>query len=136
MRWGCSWRVSSLRVVVASASSVVVVFASLPLVAARASATDLTLTASLATVDPAAQVTLTAAMPVVGAGTVSQEIIQTIDPTKLKLTSVNDISYPAGWVLSYSTDGTTFSPTTPANASAWELVRAVKATGNINSPGN
>ena len=113
----------------------VAAIAALPAGAVRASAPDLTLTASSATVVPGAQVTLTAAMPVVGAGTVSQEIVQTIDPAKVKLTSVSDISYPSGWVLSYSTDGTTFSPTTPANASAWGLVRAVKATGNINSQG-
>ena len=114
----------------------VVVLSFVPAHSAMAvAAPAVTLTSTSANVAPAAQVTLTAGMPVVGAGTVSQEIVQRIDPTKMKLTSVSDIAYPTGWTLSYSTDGSTFSATTPANSAAWAAVRAVKATGNVNSQG-
>ncbi len=109
-----------------------------------AEATDdvITLTSSAATVIPGEQVTLTARMPVSSAGTVSQEIIQTIDPTKMKLTSVADISYPTGWTLSYCSGNATdctiaanFSAVSPANTTAWAAVKAVKATGSIDSQG-
>jgi hypothetical protein len=43
-------------------------------------------------VAPGSQVTLTAGMPVSDAGTVTQEIAQTIDPTKVKLASIADIT--------------------------------------------
>ncbi|MEI6689091.1 MAG: cadherin-like domain-containing protein [Thermoleophilia bacterium] len=90
---------------------------------------------SAATVAPGGRVTLVATMPVAAAGTISQEIVQTIDPTKVKLTGLSDITAPEGWTLSYSTDGNTFSATTPANAAAWAAVRKVKATGSVNSQG-
>ena len=97
---------------------------------------SVSLTTSSATVAPGSTVDLTASMPVVGAGTVTQEIIQTIDPTKMKLTSASDITYPTGWTLSYSTDGNSFSATTPASSAAWAAVRAVKASGNVSSQGS
>lgn len=130
---------ASSRLVVAS-----LVLASAALVVSRADATSgaITLTSSSATVAPGSQVTLSAGMPVSVAGTVSQEIVQTIDPTKVKLTSIADITYPAGWTLSYCSGAATdctvsanFSATTPANAAAWALVKAVKASGNIVSEG-
>lgn len=99
-------------------------------------ANSITLSASAATIAPGAQTTLVAGMPVVGAGTVSQEIVQRINPTKVRLTSVSNIQYPTGWSLSFSTDGTTFTSTTPANAAGWAAVRAVKASGNVNSQGS
>ena len=81
-------------------------------------------------------------MPVSDSGTVSQEIVQTIDPTKVKLTGVADITYPVGWTLSYCSGAATdctiaanFSATTPANATAWAAVKAVKAAGSIVSEG-
>ena len=113
-----------------------VLLALVPVNGTTASAVSgVTLTSESATVAPGAQVTLTAGMPVVGAGTVSQEIIQRIDPTKVKLTSLSDITYPSGWSLSYSTDGVTFSATTPASSAAWAAVRAVKATGSLVTDG-
>ena len=109
---------------------------------AEASNDVITLTSSNATIAPGAQVTLTAGMPVSSTGTVSQEIVQAIDPTKMKLTSVADISYPTGWTLSYcsgvATDCTitaNFSAVSPANAAAWAAVKVVKATGSIDSQG-
>ena len=97
---------------------------------------SISLTASSLSVSPGVQVDLTAGMPVSDAGTVSQEIVQTLDPTKVKLTAVGDIKYPQGWTLSYSTDGSTFSTLTPSTAAAWAAVRAVKAAGTINSQGS
>ncbi|MTA28908.1 MAG: hypothetical protein F2562_08655, partial [Actinobacteria bacterium] len=115
---------------------------SMPIDVADATGGAVTLTSSSATVAPGAQVTLTAGMPVSDAGTVTQEIVQTIDPTKVKLTSSADITYPAGWTLSYCSGTATdcaapanFSATTPSNAAAWAAVRAVKATGAIDSQG-
>ncbi len=76
-----------------------------PLDVADATGGAITLTTSSATVAPGAQVTLTAGMPVSASGTVLQEIVQTIDPTKVKLTGVDDITTggipvdPTGLVL-------------------------------------
>ena len=78
---------------------------------------------------------LTAAMPVVAEGSTTQTLTQIIDPTKVKLTSASDITYPAGWTLSYSTDGTTFSSTAPTTTAGWAAVRAVRATGALVSSG-
>jgi len=81
------------------------------------------------------QVTVTATTPIVDPGTVTQSITQVIDTSKSKLTSASDITYPSGWTLTYSTDGSTFSATTPVNAAAWAAVRSVKATGPVVSQG-
>jgi CshA-type fibril repeat protein len=94
-----------------------------------------TLRASLATVASGSTVDLTASMPVVSAGSTTQTLTQTIDPTKVKLTSAGDITYPAGWTLSYSTDGTIFSSTAPTTTSGWAAVTAVRATGSLESSG-
>ena len=94
-----------------------------------------TLSASLATVASGSTVDLTASMPVVSAGSTTQTLTQTIDPTKVKLTSASDITYPAGWTLSYSTDGTTFSSTAPTTTNGWAAVTAVRATGLLESSG-
>jgi len=94
-----------------------------------------TLSASLATVASGSTVDLTASMPVVSAGSTTQTLTQTIDPTKVKLTSASDITYPAGWTLSYSTDGTIFSSTAPTTTSGWAAVTAVRATGSLESSG-
>ncbi|MEY4223628.1 MAG: hypothetical protein RIS33_562, partial [Actinomycetota bacterium] len=102
---------------------------------AGAVAAAVSLSASTPTVAPGAQVTLTAGMPVVGAGTVSQELVQAIDPAKVRLASITDISYPAGWTPSFSTDGVSFTSTAPTTSAGWAAVRAVKATGSINSQG-
>ena len=108
----------------------------IPFISAKATTNAaVSLSASTPTVAPGAQVTLTAGMPVSDAGTVTQEIVQTIDQTKVKLTSVDDITYPAGWTLSFSTDGTTFTTTTPTTLVGWAAVRAVKAAGSIVSEG-
>ena len=115
----------------------------MPATPASASGNAITVTASSATVAPGTTVDLTASMPVSASGTVSQEIVQTIDPTKVKLTSASDITYPAGWTLSYCSgaatncdDSANFSATAPANAAAWAAVKAVKATGTLVSEGS
>ncbi|WP_281787110.1 SdrD B-like domain-containing protein [Aurantimicrobium sp. INA4] len=94
-----------------------------------------TLSVSATSVAPGSTVDLTASMPVVSAGSTTQTLTQTIDPTKVKLTSVNDITYPAGWTLSFSTDGTTFTTTAPTTTNGWASVVAVRASGPINSNG-
>lgn len=102
----------------------------------------ITLTSSAPTVAPGSTVNLMAAAPIAQAGSTTQEITQIIDPAKVRLTSVSDITYPAGWTLSYCSGAATdctvagnFSATTPASAAAWALVKAVKATGVIDSQG-
>jgi len=94
------------------------------------------LSASSATVTPGSTVDLTASMPVVSAGSTTQTLTQTIDPTKVKLTSASDITYPAGWTLSFSTDGTSFSSTAPTTTNGWAAITAVRATGSVNSNGS
>lgn len=102
-----------------------------------ARATDaISLTPSASSVAPGQTVDLTAAMPVVAAGSTTQTLTQVIDPTKVKLTSASDITYPAGWTLSYSTDGTSFSSTAPTTTAGWAAVRAVRATGDLVSSGS
>jgi len=109
---------------------------------ANAVANAVSLSASTATVVPVSTVDLTAGMPVASAGTTSQEIVQQIDPTKVRLTQASDVVAPAGWTVSYcsgaSTDCTiaaNFTTTVPSPASAWADVRAVKASGTLNSDG-
>lgn len=79
--------------------------------------------------------TLTASAPVAGPGAVSQELVQTWDPSRLQLAGSTGIIGPAGWTLSYSADGTTFGAA-PGTPSGWAAIRAVKATGSITSGGN
>ena len=101
----------------------------------EATAGAVTLSVGSTSVAPGSKVTLKAGTPVSGAGTVSQEIVQEIDPDKVRLTSASDISYPNGWNLSVSTDGTTFTTTLPSNSAGWAAVRAVKASGSVVSLG-
>lgn len=96
----------------------------------------ISLTPSASSVAPGQTVDLTAAMPVVAVGSTTQTLTQVIDPTKVKLTSASDITYPAGWTLSYSTDGTSFSSTAPTTTAGWAAVRAVRATGDLVSSGS
>ena len=110
---------------------------------ASAAGETVSISADASIVNPGARVSLTSGMPVSGAGTVSQEIVQTIDPTRVVLTGINDISYPQGWTLSYcsgiGTDcsiAANFTTTTPASAGAWAVVKAVKASGLLVSEGS
>lgn len=119
------------------------VLALTPAAPASATSNAVTVTASSATVAPGSTVDLTAAVPVSDAGTLAQEIVQVIDPAKVRLTSASDITYPAGWTLSYCsgaatdcTNAVNFSATTPASAAAWAAVKAVKATGTLVSSGS
>ena len=90
-------------------------------------------------VAPGGKVDLVAQMPVAQAGTVNQEIVQSIDPTKLKLTGPSDITAPSGWSLSYSFDGTSWTTTEPTtvtgSATSWDKVVKVRAAGPIVSQG-
>jgi len=56
--------------------------------------------------------------------------VQQIDPSKIVLTSVADITAPEDWTVSYSTDGSTFTTVAPTSVIGWRAVRAVKATGS------
>jgi hypothetical protein len=89
---------------------------------------------------PGNKVNLVAGMPVSDAGTISQQIVMQIDPTKAKLTSASDVVAPAGWTVSYcsttcTSPPTNFTATPPANAAAWAAVKAVRAVGDVNSQG-
>lgn len=80
-------------------------------------------------------INLTAGVPVAAPGTVSQVITQSFDPAQAQLTGSSGIVAPAGWTLTYSSDGTTFgsAPNTP---SGWAAIRAVRATGSVQSGGD
>jgi hypothetical protein len=54
-----------------------------------------------------------------GTGTFSNEIVQQIDPSKIVLTSVADITAPEDWTVSYSTDGSTFTTVAPTSVIGW-----------------
>ena len=97
---------------------------------------DVTLTAP-ASVAHGATVNLVATAPVADDSTTTGEsLIQYIDPTKLKLTSVSQITAPTGWTVYYSTDGVNFTATVPSTPAQWAAVRAVKTTGPIKSAGS
>ncbi|MGI9197835.1 MAG: Ig-like domain-containing protein [Candidatus Nanopelagicales bacterium] len=80
---------------------------------------------------------LRASMPVSDdSGTVSQTIAMVIDPAKVKLTAATDIIAPNGWTVEYSVDGTNFTAAAPATAVGWAAVRAVRASGNVQTLGS
>ena len=108
--------------------------------AVEATVNAMSLTASSATVLPGARVMLTAGMPVSDAGTVSQEIVMQIDPSKVQLTSSEDIIAPSGWTLSYcsttcTSPPTNYTTTRPTTDAGWAAVKAVRASGNVVSQG-
>ena len=91
-----------------------------------------TSTISTSSVSAGAKVDLTSQIPAVNSVDAStQEIVQSIDPTKVVLTGSSDVIAPSGWTVTYSTDGSTFS-STPAS---WGAVVKVKASGSVNSLG-
>lgn len=95
-------------------------------------ANSMTSTLTNTSVSAGAKVVLTTELPASNATSlIDQEIIQDIDPAKVKLTSAADVTAPEGWAVTYSTDGTTFT-STPSN---WAAVVKVKATGPVNSAG-
>ena len=94
------------------------------------------LTATPNPVVPGSQVDLRAGVPVANqSGLASQQITQTIDPAKIKLRSRWDITAPVGWALTYSTDGVTFTAPEPTTEAGWALLKAVRATGAVESQG-
>ncbi len=109
--------------------------------ASAAGLSGLTSSSSVTTVASAGKVVLTATQPVVSAdGTQSQVIVQKIDKTKTRLTSIDDIVFPHGWTLFVSYDnGASFTDVLPTSATgsatSWDLVDAVKAAGDIYSNG-
>ena len=87
---------------------------------------------STTSVTAGSKVDLTTQIPAVSAvDNSAQEIIQSIDATKVRLTAATDVKAPSGWTVTYSTDGTTFA----ATPSSWAAVVKVKATGPVNSGG-
>ena len=96
-----------------------------------------TVTATPSTVVPANTLDLRAGIPVANAsGLASQEIVQVIDPTKITLRSRYDITAPAGWTLSYSTDGVNFTAPEPTSEAGWALIKGVKAQGQVETQGS
>ena len=109
-------------------SSALILFAAAQAFASPA----MTSTLSVSTLATGSKVDLTTQIPAVSdVGSATQEIIQSIDSTKVKLTSASDVIAPEGWTVTYSTDGTNFS----ATPSSWAAVVKVKATGTVNSGG-
>lgn len=104
---------------------------------ARAAVDAVTVTATPNPVVPASTVDLRAGIPVANAaGLASQEIVQVIDPTKIKLRSRYDITAPAGWTLSYSTNGVTYTAPEPTTEAGWALIKGVKAQGQVETQGS
>lgn len=112
-------------------------------------ANAVTLTATPNPVEPGDEVNLIASMPAGDAGTLSQELVQKIDPTKVRLTGISDVIAPDGWFVSVATavdangNGTNFTtpkltddPTANWAAVNWSAVRVVKASGTILSGGS
>lgn len=79
--------------------------------------------------------TVTAGVPVAAPGTVSQSITMAFDPSRAQITGSSGIVAPTGWSLTYSSNGTTFG-SAPSTPSGWAAIRAVKATGSIQSGGD
>ena len=79
------------------ASALVAAMVAVPAVPAGAVANAVTVTAAPSSTTPGSTLDLVAAMPVSAAGTISQEIVMQIDPTKVQLTSATDVKAPAGW---------------------------------------
>ena len=95
-------------------------------------ANSMTSTLTNTSVSAGAKMVLTTELPASNATQlIDQEIIQDIDPVKVKLTSAADVVAPQGWTVTFSTDGTTFS----ATPSSWAAVVKVKATGPVDSAG-
>lgn len=102
-----------------------------------AAAADITMGAdpTTAVADGASSVTVTARAPVMDAGIIRQEIVQQFDPAQFTVVAASGIQIPFGWTLSYSADGTNFGPA-PTTSAGWAAVRAVKASGPIDSQGS
>lgn len=79
--------------------------------------------------------TVTSGVPVAAPGTVSQSITMAFDPSRARVTSAQGIVAPTGWSLTYSSDGTTFG-SAPNTQQGWNAIRAVRATGSIQSGGD
>lgn len=89
----------------------------------------------VAPVAPGGTVDLVATAPVLGSDSLSETIVQQVDPQQVHLTSTAQIRAPQGWTVLYSTDGVQFTATAPSSPSQWSAVRAVKATGPLVSKG-
>jgi CshA-type fibril repeat protein len=119
----------SVVTLLASATSVMLLLAS----AQAFAATTMTSSLSVTSAQAGDKVDLTTQIPAVSTvDNSTQEIIQSIDSTKVRLTSAADVTAPAGWTVTYSTDGTTYS----ASPSSWPAVVKVKASGPVNSGGS
>jgi len=84
-------------------------------------------TAIATEVTPGSKVDLTAVAPVSIAGTTSQMVTMEIEPY-LTLTGASDIRYPAGWAVSYSVDGTTWTTVAPTTTTPWSSYRGDSRT--------
>jgi hypothetical protein len=126
--------VSKLNKFAAKLSVVAVVavgLVAIPGVVGANAVSALSTTLSASSVNAGGKINLTTNLPQASANSASQEVIQTIDPTKVRLTGPDDVIAPAGWTLSYTQDGVTWL-TTPTN---WAAVTKVKASGPLNSGG-
>ena len=67
--------------------------------------------------------------PIDYAGEATQTITTTWSNQSLSIDNVNDVTYPEGWGLEYTTDGMTWSGTAPGSLST---VAGVRASGDVN----
>lgn len=91
--------------------------------------------ASPSHLEPGQTAELRAKALVEGSGLHDTTITQHIDPRKVHLTGPGDITAPDGFTLTYSSDGSNYSATAPASSAEWAAVKAVRATGPVQSDG-
>jgi len=121
----------SVVTLLAVATSVLLVLAS----AQAFAATSMSSSLSVSTANAGDKVDLTTQIPAVSAvDNSTQEIIQSIDSSKVRLTSAADVTAPSGWTVTYSTDGTNYVASSAITN--WASVVKVKATGTVNSGGS
>ena len=101
---------------------------------ASASQIDMTVSPTAVLSDGAHDVTVTASAAVLDAGIAQQTITQLFSRQRLQLGSAAGVVAPAGWSVTYTTDGMTFGAA-PTDAAGWAAVRGVRAAGSLDSQG-
>jgi hypothetical protein len=127
---------SRLRAAVTSFSLAAVAMATIVVVpvsvASAANPPAFTLTTNTNRATNGTVLNLTTTQPILQAGSTTNTIVDHIDPTKIHLSDPSQIVAPSGWTVSYSTDGSIYSTSTPSD---WSQVAWVKATGPVVATG-
>ena len=104
--------------------------------AGAAGSTSFSFTSSATSLANGRTLDLRSIQPVVNAGTQTGTITDEVDPSKVRIVDPsNDIVAPAGWTLTFSTDGTNWFPYDPSD---WDpsTIRFIRATGTVDSTGS